>query len=190
MSTVFIFHGAFGHPEENWFPWLRNTLEAKGHTVSVPLLPTPDHAPLEEQTLENWLQAFEPYRKYLTADTILIGHSLAAPFILRILETISHPLKASFLIAGVSKGAPKKFQTETFTAEPFDFEKIKKNCQYFTVFHGDDDPYNSLETAEKRAEELSAELIVIPQGGHLNAAAGYTTFPALLEKIQKISETH
>ena len=46
MSTnVFIFHGTEGYPEENWFPWLKEKLEAKGYKVFVPQFPTPPVVP-------------------------------------------------------------------------------------------------------------------------------------------------
>lgn len=53
--NAFIFHGAGGHPEENWFPWLKRELEAKGLEVFVPKFPTP-----EGEGLEAWLKVLEP----------------------------------------------------------------------------------------------------------------------------------
>ena len=29
VNNVFIFHGTEGYPEENWFPWLKEKLEAE-----------------------------------------------------------------------------------------------------------------------------------------------------------------
>lgn len=59
METAFIIHGVGGHPEENWFPWLKKELEKIGYRVFVPKFPTP-----EGQTLTNWLKTFEPYEQY------------------------------------------------------------------------------------------------------------------------------
>ena len=36
----FLIHGWEGYPEEGWRPWLKNELEKRGFTVSVPASPT------------------------------------------------------------------------------------------------------------------------------------------------------
>ncbi len=39
MKRVFIVHGWDGHPDEQWFPWLKQSLEEKGYCVEVPQMP-------------------------------------------------------------------------------------------------------------------------------------------------------
>ncbi len=48
MTNVFIIHGAYGHPEENWIPWLKSKLKELGYRVFVSKFPTP-----ENQSLKN-----------------------------------------------------------------------------------------------------------------------------------------
>jgi len=79
--NVFIFHGTFGYPEENWFPWLKRQMENQGIKTYVPKFPTP-----KGQSLTSWLKAFKPYEKYIDKETIFVGHSLGPVFILRLLE--------------------------------------------------------------------------------------------------------
>ncbi|MDP3875283.1 MAG: alpha/beta hydrolase, partial [bacterium] len=50
MKRVFIVHGWDGHPEEGWFPWLKEELEKKGFEVSVPVMPNP-----AEPKIETWI---------------------------------------------------------------------------------------------------------------------------------------
>ncbi len=38
MRNVFIFHGTEGYPEENWFPWLKEKLEAVGISNGIETL--------------------------------------------------------------------------------------------------------------------------------------------------------
>ena len=56
MKNIFIIHGAYGNPEENWIPWLKTELERLGCNVSAPRFPTP-----ENQSLENWTKIFNKY---------------------------------------------------------------------------------------------------------------------------------
>ena len=79
--NVIIIHGAYGHPEENWFGWLKNELQALGIACSVPQLPTP-----ENQNIEQWMLAFnKACKRIINFQTVFIGHSLGAVFALPLL---------------------------------------------------------------------------------------------------------
>lgn len=179
MNSVFIIHGADGHPQENWFPWLKKELETIGHQVFVPQFPTP-----KNQTLKNWLKVINKYQ--ITQDTIWIGQSLGVPFILNLLE--EHKARAAFLVAGFTGLAENPYDPgmKTFAQRTFNWTKIKKNCANFEVFHSDDDPYLKLEKGQALADHLKVKLTFIPHAGHFNTASGYQTFPLLLEQIKKL----
>lgn len=80
-AKIFIFHGAYGNPNENWIPWLKEESEQIGCEVFVPSFPTP-----ENQSLENWFKVFEPFQKQVDGNSILVGHSIGANFLLHVLE--------------------------------------------------------------------------------------------------------
>jgi len=40
MANIFIIHGAYGNPDENWIPWLKTELEKLGNRVFVPKFPS------------------------------------------------------------------------------------------------------------------------------------------------------
>src|SRR3989344_5415266 len=42
-KNVFIFHGIYGSPDENWFPWLKKELEERGVIVHIPHFPPHEH---------------------------------------------------------------------------------------------------------------------------------------------------
>ncbi len=52
--NVFIIHGAYGNPKENWFPWLKSELESLNHKVIIPEFSTPN-----EQNLLSGLIVFK-----------------------------------------------------------------------------------------------------------------------------------
>jgi len=182
MQNVIIIHGAYGNPEENWFPWLREELEDLRCRVLVPKFPTP-----EGQNLDNWLAVFEEYKKYIDEDTIVIGHSLGPAFILSVLEDVKVPIKLAVMVAGFVGvlGNPDFDEINgTFTEKDFNWDVIRTNCRDFLVYASDNDPYVPLEKGEYLAERLGGELQITPEAGHFNEAAGYMGFEELLEKIR------
>ena len=176
--NFFIIHGIYGHPEENWFPWLKKELESMGHEVIVPKFPTPIN-----QSLESWTRIFLAYEDKVNEETVLIGHSLGAAFILNYLEQTDKKIKAAFLVAGYHKLLNNEFEelNKSFVGKKFDWNKIKGNCGKFFVVASDDDPYIPLEINKELAKILDAELKIIRNGGHLNKKAGYDKFQLLLE---------
>jgi predicted alpha/beta hydrolase family esterase len=180
-KNVFIIHGAYGSAEENWFPWLRDELKERDFQVFVPNFPTP-----EGQNLDNWMKVFDEYGYYLNEDTIFIGHSLGVTFILSVLEKIQKPVKACFLVAGFADFIGDDNLdaiNKSFIDRKFDWERIKKNCKNFHIYHSDNDPYVPMERAEELAQKLGIEVKMIRGAGHFNAAAGYRKFALLLEDI-------
>ena len=183
MTTVFIFHGTAGYPEENWFPWLKQKLESVNCEVIIPQFPTP-----ENQSLENWFNIFNKYKKNFTSDTILVGHSLGGAFLLRVLEKNNMKIKAAFLVSTPVGVLPiKNYETDKpFIEHSFNWVKIKNNCEQFFVFHSDNDPYVCLENGKELSKQLRTELIFVSGCGHFNKVAGFDTFDLLLEKIKLV----
>jgi predicted alpha/beta hydrolase family esterase len=183
VKNAFIIPGAYGYPEENWFPWLKQELEKNGYSVIIPQFPTP-----QNQSLTTWREAFDKYKNKLTRDTILIGHSIGSTFILSLLENVSEPVHGVFLVSGfISDLNNKEFNriNGSFYNKSFNWEKINENKFY--IFHGDNDPYVPMDKAEELANKLHSQVNIIKNGGHLNDQAGFKTFPKLLEEIKKIT---
>ncbi len=179
--TVFILHGAYGNANENWIPWLKQELEHLGCSVITPTFPTPN-----EQSLDTWLKVLTPYKKQIQPDSILIGHSLGATFVLHLLE--QYTVGAAYLVAGFATRLNNpKFDliNATFVDHAFNWPAIKEHCSVIRLYHGDNDPYVSQQCAEQISQGLQVPVTMIPAGGHLNSAAGYQTFPLLLEQIKR-----
>ncbi len=184
MATIFLIHGSFGNPTENWFPWLQKSLENEGHRVIVPTFPTQ-----KNQSLNSWRQIFSVYEDEITSDTIFVGHSLGPAFILDILERRSIPIKACFFVSGfLGLLGNETFDSvnNTFTTKQFDFDKIRANCHQFILFHGNNDPYVPIEKAHELENKLGAKLHVVLGAGHFNEESKYLQFPKLLESIKLV----
>ena len=183
---IIIAHGTGGSPSINWFPWLSQELHTLGQTVITPKFPTP-----EGQSLESWLKTFEASFGFsnINDDCIVIGHSIGAAFVLRLLEQTKTPVKASFLVASFIQelGLPEyDILNKSFIAGSFDWETIKEHSHNFFVYHADNDPYVPLNCGQTVASALNIPLTLIPNGGHLNAESGYTQFPEILSSIKTL----
>jgi hypothetical protein len=183
---IFIFHGTFGSPGENWFPWLSEKLSEQDHEMIVPKFPTPDG-----QTLENWMRVIRPYLGLIDRKTILIGHSLGATFLLSLLERLNTKIRASFLVAGFTGllGNDDLDQlNKSISVRLFNWNKIKKNCERFYIFSSTNDPYVPLEKGIELSQNLDSDLIRFNKAGHFNSRSGYSQFPELVQYLEDILE--
>lgn len=187
MKNAIILHGAGNNSHGNWFPWLKSALEKRGYMVWTPDLPNPD-VPIRE----TWLATIFANKEWkFNSESIVIGHSAGATFILRLLETLPDGVRISkaILVAGpVMLGTKSEYfpYKKDMVKDPFNWEKIKKSCASFYFIHSDNDPYEcGLENGRILQERLGGELIFKPGQGHFNLEAGphYKEFPELLEKI-------
>jgi len=74
---------------------------------------------------------------------------------------------------------------KTFVDHPFDWKKIKQNCQKFVVTAGDDDPYVPIKFPQRMVDNLGVKLQIIKGGKHLGETI--KEFPAVLEEIRKLA---
>lgn len=185
MTKIFIVHGTYGYPEENWIPWLRQQLAHSDCEIRVPQFPTPEH-----QTLEDWLAVFDQHRDWIDESTILIGHSVGAAFLLSALEALTVKVRSTVLIAGFAHSLPTVSKVvgslvSTFIEKEFDWTKIRQQSQEFHVFVSDNDPFVPFSLGGELARNLGCELTIIKNAGHFNEQAGYTTFPQLLDLLRQ-----
>ena len=182
MTKVIIIHGLTGHPDKNWFPWLKQKLEEKGIEVLVPQMPEPDKPKLQDWlTLLNNLDLGDPSELYM------VGHSLGCPTILRYLEQLAPGKKiaAGILVAGFAEpiGIP---ETLNFLSQKWNDKKIKSSAEKFVYFNSDNDPYVPLEDGEHLMKRFGGELIKVHNAGHFNWRDGYKELPAVYDKLQEL----
>lgn len=180
-AKVVIIHGTYGHPDENWFPWLAAELKELEIDVTIPAFPTP-----KNQTPDSWYEVFNQQVGVIDSPTVLVGHSLGAAFILRLLERLKEPLLGTFLVCGFigTLGRPEFDPLNaSFFERPFNWDIIRENAGLIRVYNSDDDPYVALEKGQELAQKLGVEMVVIEQGGHLNTASGFKEFETLLDDL-------
>lgn len=195
MANCFIIHGTMGCPDENWFLWaqteIAKVLGCEKYEVITP------HFPYvmgnnESQGYNLWKNILLQYKNagLINEETIFIGHSLGPVFIFRFLEETKTNVKAVISVSGKNNNWLNIKKFDNFN---FDFycnwkqlDSASKYAKYRYAIYSTNDPYINLLNCKKFANAVKAEEIVLENAGHINASAGYTEFPLLLEIIEKI----
>lgn len=171
----YIFHGTEGNPEENWFPWLKSELENMGISTEVPQLSNS-----EKPNMKKWLTEAALFKT--GEDTILIGHSLGAVLILRMLER-GHKAKAVYLVAPFLNDLGWDILKESFFfADTFNWDLIKQQCDHFEVFASSNDPHVPVDEVQRAADRLGVKAQILDVNKHFNTE----DFPYLLNRIQSL----
>ncbi|GAB2547613.1 alpha/beta hydrolase [Nocardia heshunensis] len=169
MSNIVVSHGLQARADSVWFPTFRADLTRLGHDVVIPGLPDPD-APERDA----WRKALAGAVSGKPEDTILVGHSIGAVNVLRLLE--SHDAEAG-VFAGVVLVSASAHEVgydllASFFDGGFDWPRIRAAANGFRVLQAIDDPVNAPEPLEHvgiLVRELGAVATVLPAGGHLGA---------------------
>ena len=178
---VLILHGIMGKAGENWGQWLHDELLDRSYEVAMPSLSDPNHP-----TRQKWLAEITNNMQSIKGDTIIVAHSLGVTSALDYLEKTSHPVKGLVSVSGFADDYGLELNSYFLKEKTIDFESVNKNVGKAFVFFGDNDPYVPQSSLHKLADDLNVDPVVIPEGGHLNAAVGYTEFPQLLEAVLSI----
>jgi serine hydrolase len=180
MANVFIIHGSFGSPFENWFPWLDRTLGEDGIKTYVPHFPTP-----ECQSYSSWAELLGGYERVglLNEETVVVGHSLGPVFAARYAVERGLHLRGIVSVCGFNN---YESGNQAFDAVNRSFfvadECLATARQAFSsrsCFVSGEDPYLPQEILGSFATLLGATLHEVEHGGHFNEAAGYVEFPEL-----------
>ncbi|MFA6017049.1 MAG: alpha/beta hydrolase [Patescibacteria group bacterium] len=189
MKNIFIFHGSYGYPEENWFPWLKKELSKLGHKIYVPKFPIPKTVS-EEHELKKWLETFEDYKSYLDENSIIIAHSRGCSFAFQLLPTLGIKINGLFLVGpfiDYDQWRPNVYSKyDSFQAKPYLWKRIRQLVKYTEVFQSTNDVIPVSE-GQFIADWLHAKMNVVKNAGHFNTSyhKKFTKFPLLLSSIKK-----
>ncbi len=193
---VLIIHGIAGDSNDNWFPWVRPLLEAKGYEVIIPDLPNSQHP-----TLAEWTNALSKLGITKQDNLSIIGHSLGGPTAVAFIRKNKIPVTKLILVAPVGK----EIGEANWEAIPNGgYEFVKPILQRFSEANGyvseiaeiventvlylsDDDPYIPT-TVSKSYEALQPKVTIFKNHGHFNAGAGILEFPTILNEFPQVEE--
>lgn len=185
-TNVFIVPGTFGHPYENWFPWLHESLSEMGLSISVVSLPTP-----EGQDFNTWACILDGYRKagILASHSIVIAHSAGCAFFAKY-AFMRHLRVQSFIsVAGYNNFISGNEMMDRLN-EPMYFDESIAAPELLGsayCFISPSDPYIPSEILESFANIVNGRVVSLANGGHFNSDAGFTEFEDLLKLIKSQS---
>lgn len=162
---------AIGH----WIIWLQEALILKGIPADVPMLPEP-----YDPKYEQWRLVFEKYE--ITPETILVGHSCGAGFLVRWLSENNVSVGKVVLVA------PWMDPTKEFTVGMFDFvinQELVNRCAELTVMYSLDDDEGVRETVMNLKATLTGVIYreFVDKGHFTVEDMGTIAFPEILEVL-------
>jgi predicted alpha/beta hydrolase family esterase len=191
-----LFHGAFGSPEGNWLPELKEKLEALGQEVVVPGFPVEDwgeitkkgpKTKIKNQTLVNWLKVFEKVKNQFKPgeELCFVGHSLGPLFILHVVEKYNLKLDSAIFVSPFLRKLNRQWQidlvNDSFYKSEFNFNKLRELIPVSYVLYSDNDPYVDKSHSISFGKMLKSSMLYVKQAGHMNTEVSLNEFPLVLE---------
>ncbi|PIY69212.1 hypothetical protein COY90_01975 [Candidatus Roizmanbacteria bacterium CG_4_10_14_0_8_um_filter_39_9] len=188
MRTIFIIHGSYGNPQENWFPWLKAELEKQGESVTVPRFKIPTNDQMGH-SLDDWLNEFDKYKTLVNDKTIFVAHSRGCSFTFQLLPKLGVRIDSLFLVGpfvDYDQWRPDIYsEYDSFQAKPYLWKRLRQLVRHVEVFQSTDDVIPVSE-GQFIADWLKAEIHIFKNAGHFNVATypKFTQFPELLDRVK------
>lgn len=191
-----LFHGAFGSPDGNWFPELKEKLETLGQEVISPHFPVESWEtftkagptiPPKNQSLSSWMKEFDRYyRNFKKGEKLcFVGHSLGCVFILHVVDTYNLHLDSAIFVSPFMSRLNSLWQFDhanaSFYKTDFDFDTLKKLIPISYVLYSGNDPYVDKSHPTLFGNSLDSSLIYVKKAGHMNSEVNLNEFPLVLE---------
>jgi len=178
-------HRWSGGPSDDWRPWLKKELEARGYEVLNPEMPD-----MDTPVIEKWVRRLVEVVGTPDADTYFIGHSIGCQAILRYLETVDTPVGGAIFVAGWFnlknlEDAETEKIAKPWIETPIDMAKIKRVLPKSVLIISDNDPYDAFEENKRKFGEIAARCVVLPNAGHITETKEPTILSQFLETFGK-----
>ncbi|MEV6412490.1 alpha/beta hydrolase [Kribbella sp. NPDC051718] len=175
-----IIHGYGATPEDHWFPWLAEQLEAHGIPTTVPRLPNPLHPDPTQ-----WSAAVRTAVGTPDQNSLIVAHSLGCLTVLRHLASLRTPwrLGTLILVSGFVDPLPAIPDLGPYIADGSPLDDISAKINHLTILRSDADPYVPPPHTDHLAALLNTTPTVIPAAGHFLTTDGFTTLPQALRPL-------
>lgn len=180
MSHLVLFHGMDASSDDQWLPYVRKEMEARGWSVD-----SPNISDSGNPNLERWIESVNQ-KVTLTPDTVLVGHSAGCPLIISLLERSEVRVKKVVLVAGFIEDIGHA--VAPLIQDLYEWKKIKGNAEQFYFINSDNDPYNCNDKQGRLLlDNLGGTQVIMAGEGHFGTSEfnqDYPEFPLLVKLIE------
>ena len=185
MKRAFIIHGYGATPEDHWFSWLAQQLQAAGVATAIPALPDP-----EQPDFDRWQAA--QYIGKPQENHIFVAHSLGTISLLHFLSA-ARPAQIGgiFLVSGFDGRLPALPVIGDFNVDAYadrariDHAALRAMTPQIHHVISDNDRVVAPERSLQLAERLGGTVHRVANGGHFLASDGFRTLPPLWQAMQE-----
>jgi predicted alpha/beta hydrolase family esterase len=180
QRRAWIIHGYGASPEDHWFGWLAERLNADGILTTIPALPNP-----QDPDPAQWTDAVRAHLGALDENSTIVAHSLGCLTVLRYLRSLPGPwrLGTLVLVAGFVDPLPGLPELNSYIGDGCEVEGLSDHIGRLTIIRSDADPYVPSGHTDRLAKLLGASAEVVPGAGHFLASDGVTSLHQVLEAI-------
>ena len=187
MKRAFIIHGYGATPEDHWFSWLAQQLQAAGVATAIPALPDP-----EQPDFDRWQAALTTHLGTPDAQTFYVAHSLGTILLLHFLSA-ARPAQIGgiFLVSGFDGRLPALPVIGDFNVDAYadrariDHAALRAMTPQIHHVISDNDRVVAPERSLQLAERLGGTVHRVANGGHFLASDGFRTLPPLWQAMQE-----
>ena len=187
MKRAFIIHGYGATPEDHWFSWLAQQLQAAGVATAIPALPDP-----EQPDFDRWQAALAAHIGTPDAQTFYVAHSLGTISLLHFLSA-ARPAQIGgiFLVSGFDGRLPALPVIGDFNVDAYadrariDHAALRAMTPQIHHIISDNDRVVAPERSLQLAERLGGTVHRVANGGHFLASDGFRTLPPLWQAMQE-----
>ena len=173
-----ILHGLYGNEPEHWQTWLAAQLQDAGREVRYPQLPD-----VNQPDRLAWLEVLRTTLDGLTnGEFDVVCHSLGCLLWLHHVADGTSAARPA-RVALVAPPSPRSTVPELadFLPVALLIDELRRAADGTVLACGTDDPYCPEGAQVAYGLPLRLPTTVVPGGGHLNVAAGYGPWPAMLD---------
>lgn len=185
--NAFLVHGSFGKPFENWFPWIERELSELDIPCTIPSFPTPQH-----QNFNDWGKLMDYYYEmgYINEDTVLIGHSCGAVFLIHYLLSRRVKVRGLVSVSGYNNfysGFEMMDElNKSFYMDSTDIS-VKDFAKDIVAFYGGNDPHIPQALLKEFGQDIGGKVVCVENAGHFNKDSGYLQCPEVLKAVKDMS---